>query len=303
MLPCEHDSPAPQRVRIAALLASFNRCGDTLSCLANLEQQELPANVVIDVYLVDDASTDGTAEAVSQQFPAVKLIQGTGSLYWGGGMRAAYAAAVTSDYDYYLWMNDDITLKPDAIASLYSSCVTEATRRDQEPIMIGVFSEPGSIGVSYGGWVSTSRIFPTRMRRLESSGDVQECHAGNGNCVLIPRKAAAQVGDIDPKFVHRLGDFDYTLRARALGISVLTVPDPIGTCRSNLGMPEQLEVAPSIAEQWRIRTSLKGLPVDDWRIYSRRHGGLLWPVSFLSPYVRFWWNALGRVFRQPTRIA
>ncbi len=52
--------------KIAALLTCFNRKQKTLACLEALFNQELPADVDISTYLVDDASTDGTRDAVRQ---------------------------------------------------------------------------------------------------------------------------------------------------------------------------------------------------------------------------------------------
>ena len=56
--------------------------------------------------------------AIAEQFPEVTLLHGNGKLYWNGGMRRAFAAAIAGDYDYYLWMNDDTELDDGALAVL-----------------------------------------------------------------------------------------------------------------------------------------------------------------------------------------
>ena len=68
--------------RIAALLTSFNRKKKTLDCLAELHRQVLPEDLDLTVFLTDDASPDGTAEAVREAFPEVVLLRGDGNLYW-----------------------------------------------------------------------------------------------------------------------------------------------------------------------------------------------------------------------------
>jgi hypothetical protein len=60
------------------------------------------------------------------------VLGGDGSLFWNGGMRLAYADAMRSDFDYYLWLNGDTSqvgycavgqeltltrLRPDAFAA------------------------------------------------------------------------------------------------------------------------------------------------------------------------------------------
>ena len=101
--------------RTAVLITCHNRKPKTLACLTALFNQEPSPDVTIDVYLVDDGSTDGTTEEVHQTYPQVKILQGDGSLFWNGGMRKAFAEALKQDYDYYLWLNDDTVLYPEAM--------------------------------------------------------------------------------------------------------------------------------------------------------------------------------------------
>ena len=70
--------------RIAVLLTCFNRKEKTLACLDALFKQALPADVDILAYLVDDASTDGTSEAVRQTYPQVKIFSCHGNLFGNG---------------------------------------------------------------------------------------------------------------------------------------------------------------------------------------------------------------------------
>ena len=93
-------------LRIAAVMAVHNRRDLTLACLDSLRAQQL-AGDTLDVFVLDDASTDGTAAAVLERHPDVRLLRGNGQLYWNGGMRRAFGEAMAADYDYYLWMNDD----------------------------------------------------------------------------------------------------------------------------------------------------------------------------------------------------
>jgi Mrp family chromosome partitioning ATPase len=79
-------------VRIAAVLAAYNRRELTLACLASLQAQQVPG-VVLYTFALDDASSDGTADAVAERFPDTVLLHGDGQQYWAGGMCQAFAAA------------------------------------------------------------------------------------------------------------------------------------------------------------------------------------------------------------------
>lgn len=78
---------------IAVLLTVHNRKEKTLCCLQNLFKQKIPNGYQIEVYLTDDGCTDGTPEAVHEQFPAVHIIKGDGSLFWNRGMYTAWDTA------------------------------------------------------------------------------------------------------------------------------------------------------------------------------------------------------------------
>lgn len=103
---------------MAVLLSCFNRREKTLACLKALFGQNRPSGCSLEVFLTDDASTDGTVEAVRNLFPAARVLAGTGSLYWNGGMRLSFEEALKGDYDYYLWLNDDTLLDPGALTAM-----------------------------------------------------------------------------------------------------------------------------------------------------------------------------------------
>ena len=75
-----------KRSRAAILMTSFNRRDLTLRSIVALS--DAAAGVLdYEVFIVDDRSTDGTAAALAALGPHVHVIEGTGHLYWNGGMR------------------------------------------------------------------------------------------------------------------------------------------------------------------------------------------------------------------------
>src|SRR5690348_12096667 len=100
---------------IAVILTTFNRKKKTITCLENLGRQSLPDNITLDLYITDDASSDGTPEAILEHFPKAHLYHGSGSLYWAGGMRNSWRKALQSRPDFYLLLNDDTVLYDNAI--------------------------------------------------------------------------------------------------------------------------------------------------------------------------------------------
>ena len=84
-------------ISIATIITCHNRKEKTLTCLTDLMNQDVISGIDLNVYLVDDGSTDGTGDAVKQNFPHVNILQGDGTLYWNGGMRFAFSEAMKND--------------------------------------------------------------------------------------------------------------------------------------------------------------------------------------------------------------
>ena len=280
-------------VRIAALLTCHNRKERTLVCLESLFGQVSNGTFDARAFVVDAGSTDGTAAAVRARFPGVRLIVRDGSLYWCGGMRAAFAEAIKEDYDYYLWLNDDMTLRPEAVAALLQTARDVRQRDGDGAIVVGSACDPDTGDRSYGGVVRTGRLRPLGFRPVQPTDRPQPCTTFNGNCVLVPREVALAVGNLSPEFTHAIADTDYGLRSRAMGFSSWVAPGYVGTCRRNTGAGRCFDPALPLRERLEVLRSPKGLPPREWRLFARRHAPLQWPIYWICLYLhaclpRFW---------------
>ena len=286
-------------MRLAALLTCHNRRDQTLTCLRALYACGRPAGYDLVVYLVDDGSHDGTGDAVRAEFPLVTVIQGSGNLFWNGGMRRAFSAAMQQDPDAYLWLNDDTILHPHALQRLFDSGNLLASAHEgRRDIIVGATCDAVSAQLTYGGLVSRSRWSPHYYVHLPVADRPQPCHTFNGNCVVIPREVAQAIGNIDDAFVHAIGDWDYGFRARRAGFCIWMAPGFVGTCSHNPPPLMPLEETASIRAQLRKTCDPKRVPPHAWRTFVRRHCGLYWPVYFVRPYVAAVLRAVGAKFRR-----
>ncbi|WYM03681.2 MAG: glycosyltransferase family 2 protein [Gloeotrichia echinulata CP02] len=279
--------------RLAVLMTCHNRRAKTLACLQALFQQELSSNVEIQVYLVDDGSTDGTGEAVGINYPVVKVIQGNGNLFWNGGMRLAFSEAIKSDYDYYIWINDDTTLYPKAIDTLLATSQHLIQQGYTQAIVVGSTQDPITGVLSYGGVINSSWWHPLKFDLVEPSEEAKPCLTVNGNCVLISRQVVQVVGNLDSSFLHSSGDFDYGLRNHKLGGSVWIAPGYIGTCEYNpLRQQAWEEPGLTLPQRWEKINQPRGLPIREWKVFAHRHAGLLWMFYWLLPYLRMLFKSI-----------
>ena len=287
-------------VRLCALLTTFNRRALTLSCLQAFAYSARAAGVAPRAIVVDDASRDGTPTAIAAQFPWVRLIVGSGELFWSRGMHRAFAEALAAGFDHYLWLNDDTVLHVHAVATLLGSRSALLKARGAPVIVVGSTVDPDNGRRSYGGESRPSRLFPLQVAALPPAPEFLRCQSMTGNLVLIPADAAARVGNLDPAFEHAMGDTDYAFRAARAGVELWQAPGVLGECRANVLVGGYRDATLPLARRWRAMMHRKGLPWRSWLRFSRRHGGLLWPAHFASPYVRVLGSTVlrGRVFER-----
>jgi GT2 family glycosyltransferase len=262
-------------MHVAALLTCHNRREKTLSCLHRIADQNLAPDVTLQVTLVDDNSTDGTADSVNRLSPETQIIQGNGSLFWCGGMRVAWNAAAKHDPDYYLLLNDDTLLKEDAVTSLLSICA----RPDMRIIAVAAIADSATGETSYGCWNRKTGLVPP-------NGSVQTCDTFNANCVLIPRAVFLEMGGFHAVYTHGMGDFDYGYQASKRGIRIILSGSHLGTCSRNSVVGTWMDRRLSRRVRFAKLQSKKGLPFKEWVIYNRRNTGWVWPYRCISPILR-----------------
>lgn len=276
-------SPSPAvEPRIAVLLACHNRRDTTLACLHALFACDLPASVGVNVLLVDDGSSDGTTDAVRAAFPSVRILAGDGSLFWNGAMSMAFSDARKAGYSHYLWLNDDTVLRPDALRRLF----TVSAEFGDRTIVVGSTVDAATGVHTYGG-ICQSKLVRSRFSLIPISESVpKDCDTFTGNCVLIPEPVAKVIGGIDSSYTHGFGDYDYGLRARQGGLRAVVAPGVIGTCSWN--KIDNTFRDPRFTRWAKLKLMIgpKGLPFNEWKLFARRHMGILWPLYWLWPYFR-----------------
>lgn len=289
---------ATERGSLCALLCSFNRREHTLQCLRHLQASTGLQGWALTAVLVDDGSSDGTADAVQRAFPWVQVQRGDGTLYWARAMHQAFGTALRASHGHYLWLNDDTLLAPDALARLVATAAERQSALGVPVIVAGTAVVPLSDAASYGG-----RSRPARWRRstwqlVQPGQQPQRVETMDGNIVLISAAAAERLGNLDAAYEHAMADYDYGLRATALGVPVWLAPGVHGSCQQNPTRGTFHDSELSLRQRWRALLHRKGLPWRSWWRFTFRHTGWLWPVYFVWPYARVLFGWPARASRQ-----
>ncbi len=264
--------------RIIGIFTCFNRKEQTMECLRSLITGN--PNLKFVFFAVDDASTDGTGEAL-RQFPEVEVINGNGKLYYCGGMRRGISAAKEKqmNFDYCLFFNDDVKFYPGAIEKMIS------LHKDEHQILVGATCDDKGV-LSYGGMIKRSLWRPD-FKIVMSKDSLRECDTFNANCVLIPYRTFLMLPNIDPVYTHSLGDLDYGLSARKKGYSILVSNFFVGLCNDNPVQGTWRDTKLSRKERLKRKENPKGLPRKEWYYFVRKHFGVIsaW-MSTLLPYIK-----------------
>jgi GT2 family glycosyltransferase len=278
-------------INLAVLITCHNRKDKTLDCLHSLFNASLPLNYNLDVFLVDDGSTDGTSQLVKKNFPEVTIVLGDGNLFWNQGMRLAWKTASTKlAYDYYLWLNDDTMIYKHALDELLI-CSDEAIQNSyKRSIIVGACEEfKGNKIFSYGGRTDQGKVIP--------NGNLQECTNINGNTVLIPNEIYQELGNLCNDYTHGIGDNDYGLRAIESGYKCYTSKTYIATCTINETTQwDNPEV--SLRKRWQLFHSPLGLNIKEYNTFRKKFWGKKWILFSLKAYTKVLFPKIYKIIKK-----
>lgn len=292
-------------MRIVTLATCHNRRNHTLNALNDLHAQELPDSVKVEHVLVDDGSTDGTANAVGELFPNVEIVQGTGALFWAGGMRFGWVHSVSKkDFDFLFVYNDDVRLAKKAIQRLVNTSLRFVWDGGvTQHIIVGAFYSEKTQEVSYGGLVKYSRWHPLRFKKIPPlQMNYRIVDTLNMNAALIKREVLNEFGFLSDSFTHGGADYDYGLTVVRGGGCIILGSGYAGTCEPNHDQADYIVDAKSLWHSYRLLLSPKKQPLKQRMAYYARHGGTLWVFFFLLPYLtlpfKYWTTKARRLFKR-----
>jgi GT2 family glycosyltransferase len=228
--------------KVALVAPVFNRRETTLRSLRSLSK--VRTNGLEDrIFIVDDGSTDGTADAIRSLFPEVELIEGNGSLHYAAGTNRGIERALEWQPDFIVTMNDDAVFHDRFLEKLVSAAVEHP--RSIVGALLLLWDQPHKVfqvGLRWntlkGGWQIPEdlSVFTVAQRVFEV-----ECIVGN--CVLFPTEAIREVGLMDEtRFPSGWGDAQWLSKMRKAGWRLLIEPNSLVWCEPNT-YPQPLHTA------------------------------------------------------------
>lgn len=275
---------------IAVLITCHNRKDKTINCLESLYNaiNTSDPDIKLDIFLVDDGSIDGTSAEILNHFLEINLIIGSGELYWAGGTRLAWETALkkNKNYDAFLLLNDDVTLIENFLLSLLSTHKYCKSQFHQPGIYVCSTKELNDSKISYGGIIIKHRGIKLKMQKIFPSEVPIKCLMANANILMVTMDVVKKIGILDPKYIHRFADYDYTLRASRKGIPILVCPEYGGICKNDHNSRTWLSPKSSLKERINYLNSPLGLSYKEQVYYLKKNFKFQFPYYFIMLWIK-----------------
>ena len=208
---------------VRAVVINWNGREVLEPCLRTLLASSYPN---LSVLVVDNASTDGSAQFVRDEFPSVSVSEQSSNLGFAAGVNVGLKAALEEGADYVLLLNNDIELDGDAVSALVEAALAHPESAFVGPLIY--YADRPSVIWSAGGavsfWTGNIRHLGLREEDAGQYAEVREVDYVTACAVLASAKAVTAIGLMDEAYYMYNEDTDWCIRAGDAGFGVLFAP-------------------------------------------------------------------------------
>jgi N-acetylglucosaminyl-diphospho-decaprenol L-rhamnosyltransferase len=254
--------------RVRAVVVTWNGAHLLGPCLDSLLDQDLPPGT-LEVVVVDNASTDGTAELVAGTYSEVRLVRNDRNKGFAGGVVDGLRDL---DAPYAVLLNNDARFEPDAVRRLLdeledpahggAGAATACILLERQGDGPAVLNSTGNMLSRWGSAHDRGFGDPATSADMEP-----EVFGFCGGAAMLRRTALVETGGFDPDLFLYYEDTDLSWRMRASGWTVRYVP----AARAWHRHAASTGTTSSTFRYWNTRNSL---------VVGLRH--LPWPVLLAS---------------------
>jgi GT2 family glycosyltransferase len=214
---------------LSIVIVSWNTCDLLADCLTSIYIQ--PPKCEFEVWVVDNASTDGTPQMLREDFPQVCLVENQQNI---GFARANNHAIDYSNSRYVLLLNPDTVVKPGALQKLVqymdenpkTGAAGPRLLNPDETLQTSCYAAP-TLRREFIRMFKFDRIWSDCCYRMEcwDLDQPREVDIIQGACLMLRREALDRVGLLDETFFIYSEDFDLCYRLLKDGWDRVWLPD------------------------------------------------------------------------------
>jgi GT2 family glycosyltransferase len=216
-------------VDLSVIVVTYNSRALTLACAASVEAQR-GRGLEIELIVVDNASTDGTAAALCAAYPHARVLSQPSNLGFARGNNVGLAAACGR---LLLLLNSDTEVRPGAFSVLTSFMDAHPEAGACGPMLLnpdGTLQPSGrDLPALWSLFLDMTKLYRLRRRDLYGQGSrdytaVAAVGELSAAALLVRRSVYQQVGGLDPNFFAYYEDVDWCKRIGAAGWRIYYVP-------------------------------------------------------------------------------
>jgi GT2 family glycosyltransferase len=205
------------------IVLNWNGKQVTLECLASLK---IISYSNCKILVVDNASTDGSVEAIANAFPDVTILPMKKNLRFAGGNNAGIRYALDKGADMLLLLNNDTVVDP-AFLSFMVARMRDTDHCGMVTPKVLYFDRPDRIWFAGGiisMWTGTMRHVGIREIDIGQHDKAGKTDYATGCCVLTQRTAIEEAGLLDESYHMYTEDADWSLRIRRASYTIMYEP-------------------------------------------------------------------------------
>lgn len=196
-------------------MPAHNRRDVTQRCVESLAAQTYPDFHLV---LIDDGSTDGTADMVLLRLPKTTVLRGDGTWWWAGSLQQGYQwlTANADGDDLVLILNDDTTFEPEFIAR----AVKVLQERKRTLLLAQAYN------AETGRFVEAGVAVDWRRLHFAAVSDPRSINCFSTRGLFLRVCDMREIGGFHPVLLpHYASDYEYTIRAHRKGFALASSPD------------------------------------------------------------------------------
>lgn len=207
---------------VAVVILNTNRRKDTLECLASLSGSTYPNT---EIFVLDNASTDGSVDAIQESFPDANIMHLPQNLGYAGNNNYGIEAAMKSGAEWILVLNEDTVLAPECLEQLVRAGESDPRIGFLGPLVMH-YDEPNVIQ-SAGGTMDQYWAATHIGQNEPDCGQydrVRPVDWISGCAIFGRRQMIEEIGGLDARFFYYWEETEWCVRARRHGWHVAHVP-------------------------------------------------------------------------------